>query len=302
MQNQPPPDDKPWTILSVIKWTAAHFKAHRIDSPRLTAEILLAHTLGIARIDLYLRFDQPLAEDELARYKALIRRRMNREPVAYITGEKEFFGLDLNVSDRVLVPRPETEFLVETALQHLPDIHSGIKRILDVGTGSGAIIIALAVNRPGHSYFALDRSMEALSVAAKNALRHPAADRIGFFAGDLLEAAGSDRFDMIVSNPPYIPVAVIEGLEPEVSRFEPRQALNGGADGLFHIRRIIDAAPHCLRKGGRLLMEIGYDQRDAVTKIAEKAESFTEAAFVQDYSGHDRVLVLKKIEGVQAEG
>lgn len=295
MRNQSPPGDAPWTILRVIEWTSAYFNTHRIDSPRLTAEILLAHTLGISRIDLYLRFDQPLSDAELARYKGLVRRRVNREPVAYITGQKEFFGLDFALSEQVLVPRPETEHLVEAALGRLN--HGTTKRVLDVGTGSGAIVVSLAAHRPGHRYFASDISMPALLLAASNARRHRVGHRIGFFAGDLLESVGPARVDMIVSNPPYIPMKEIGGLDPEVSRYEPRRALNGGPDGLVQIRRIIKAAPKCLRNGGFLLMEIGHDQREAVSRISGAARAFTETVFVKDYAGYDRVLILKKAEG-----
>ena len=207
MRNPEPPPDLPWTILKTLQWTTAFFKSHHIDSPRLTAEVLLAHTLNIRRIDLYLRFDQPLTPPELAIYKAFIKRRAGREPLAYITGSREFYGLDFAVTPDVLIPRPETEFLVEEALRILPqDGLADSRRVLDLGTGSGAIIISLATRRPGHFFAASDKSVKAVSVAACNARTHRVEDQIRFFAGDLFAALTPEGpgFDLVVSNPPYV--------------------------------------------------------------------------------------------------
>ena len=178
------PIDPQWTILKILQWTTAYFKSQLVDSPRLTAEILLAHVLEIDRIDLYLRFDQPLNRHELAVFKGLMKRRLYREPVAYIIGTREFYGIDFTVTPDVLIPRPETEFLVEEALKLIPlDTSSGRYRLIDVGTGSGAVAIALAANRPGHFYIASDISKKAIIVASQNANQNSVSKDIFFWAG-----------------------------------------------------------------------------------------------------------------------
>jgi len=297
MQSPASPPDPQWTILKTLQWTTSFFKSHHIDTPRLTAEILLAHVLDIRRIDLYLRFDQPLTSDELGAYKILIKRRARREPVAYITGVREFWGMDFLVTADVLIPRPETEFLVEEALKCLPaDSAAGGLRVLDVGTGSGTVIVALAFHRPRHRYFASDISPKAIGVAVKNAARHQTGDRIRFFVGNLLEAFSSHEsgFDLMVSNPPYVAADAIEGLAPEVSRFEPLAALDGGVAGLDIVRTLICQAPAYLKKGGALMLEIGYDQKDGVEQIVADSDDYVDLRFVRDYGGHYRVAVLKR--------
>jgi len=290
------PIDPQWTILKILQWTTSFFNSHTIDSPRLTAEILLAHVLGVARIDLYLRFDQPLTRQELAGFREVIKRRVNREPVAYITGNREFWGIDFNVSRDVLIPRPETEFLVEESLKLIPsDTSSGCFTIIDVGTGSGAVAVALAVNRPGHVYFASDISRTSISIAAANACRHHVEKDIHFFVAELFSPLNiRDRnFDLIVSNPPYIPSNQIAGLAPEVGRYEPLQALDGGLDGLDIIKKIVKNAPHYLKKNGSLMIEIGFDQKNRMTQIVESDNRYTDLQFIRDYSGHDRVAVMR---------
>jgi len=284
-----------WTILKILQWTTSYFKSHPIDSPRLTAEILLAHVLGIHRIDLYLRFDQPLTRRELALFKGSIKRRVRREPVAYITGSREFWGIEFNVSPEVLIPRPETEFLVEESLKLIPpDVSSGRFRVMDVGTGSGAVIVALAANRPGHGYFASDISKKALIVASQNAALNGVNEEICFFAGELFSSVNPDsqNFDLIVSNPPYIPGYQIAGLAPEVGKYEPLLALDGGADGLDIVEKIIETAPLYLKKNGTLMIEIGYDQKERVAQIVSDAACYAELKFIRDYSGHDRVAQM----------
>ena len=291
------PPDPQWTILKILQWTTSYFKSHHIDSPRLTAEILLAHILGIKRIDLYLRFDQPLSQEELGGFKALIKRRLNREPVAFIIGSKEFWGIDFDVTQDVLVPRPETEFLVEAALKQIPDaLMSSSQRIVDIGTGSGAIIVSLAVNRPGHYFFASDISEKAIKIAVKNAEKNGVKDNISFFVAELFSSLqeNSEKFDLILSNPPYIAGSQIAELEPEVSKFEPLTALDGGVDGLDIIRNILQTAPVYLRQKGILMLEIGYDQRAAVEQMGIKSGHYSNVEFIQDYAGHDRVVVMRK--------
>lgn len=287
-----------WTILDLLKWTTDYFQSHDIEGPRASAELLLAHTLGIDRVGLYVRFDQPLDKPELARFRELIKRRARREPVAYIVGEKGFWNADLAVNPHVLIPRPETEHLVASAIERIP--RSPEKggtpwRILDAGTGSGAIVIALASERPGHRYVGSDICPDALRQAAKNAAACGCAGQIGFFCGHWLTALRQDgALDMIVSNPPYIPAGELPRLQPEVRDFEPRRALDGGVDGLDAVREIIDSAWRCLRPGGWLLMEIGFDQRRAVADRVAAHGGYRSVESVRDHAGHDRVMVIRK--------
>jgi release factor glutamine methyltransferase len=284
---------RPWTILSVLTWTADYFKSHRVESPRTSAEILLSETLRCDRIDLYVRFDQPLQKAELARFKGLIKRRIQGEPVAYITGKRGFWTLDLAVSPSVLIPRPETECLVEAALALLPDNVSGdARRVLDLGAGSGAIVLALAAERPQHRFFASDRSPDAMHQAKKNA----GAARVDFFCSDWLDALhpSAPPFHLIVSNPPYIPSADIAGLQVEVRKHEPRLALDGGRDGLSAIRRIIHGATDRLVPGGHLLLEIGSDQGPAAERIIRETGGYAPPSVKKDCAERDRVLLAQK--------
>ncbi len=282
-----------WTILSLLTWTADYFKTRGVESPRAGAEILLAETLRCDRIDLYLRFDQPLHEDELARFKGLIKRRVQGEPVAYIVGKRGFWTLDLAVSESVLIPRPETECLVETALTLLPaDATETTGRVLDLGTGSGAIVLSLAAERPGHRFFASDRSPDALRQAKRNAGK----TGVAFFCSDWFDAVlpSATPFDLIVSNPPYIPTGEIDGLQVEVRNHEPRLALDGGRDGLSAIRRIIGGAPDRLSSGGHLLLEIGCDQGPAVERLIQQSGGYAAWSIRKDKAGRDRVLLARK--------
>jgi release factor glutamine methyltransferase len=290
-------DDSQWTIIKLIRWATTYLKSHNIDSPRATGEILLARALKLKRIDLYLNYDQPLNDDELQRFKALIKRRIKREPVAYILGVKEFWSLELKVNQNVLIPRPETECLVEKALDLLSQsAFSPPQRILDLGTGSGAIVMALASQQPQHVYFASDRFWPAVEVARGNADRHECSARIHFFVGDWVSSLNEIKtgFDMIVSNPPYVPSDVIGGLQPEIRRFEPRAALDGAEDGLACFRKIIGTAHNHLKTAGVLIMEIGHDQRADVRRIAAAGGRFEAFNCAKDYSGHDRVVWMRK--------
>lgn len=289
--------DNQWTIIKLLRWAAPYLKRHDIDSPRATGEILLAHALQCERIDLYLNYDRPLNGDELQAFKSLIQRRVRREPVAYILGIKEFWSLDFEVTKDVLIPRPETECLVEAALEILSGPASSQSwRILDLGTGSGAIIIALASQQPRHRYFASDRSAQAVGVARRNARRHKLGDMIQFFTADWLTALNpkTSAFDMIVSNPPYIPSPVIRGLQPEIQDFEPLAALDGNDDGLGCYSKILGCAHRFLEPGGVLLLEIGHDQQDAVRRIARDCGHYDNFGSGKDYAGHDRIVWMHR--------
>ena len=290
-------DKAPWTIIKLIRWATSYLKTHDIDSPRATGEILLAHALNVKRIDLYLNYDQPLVADELNTFKMLIKRRIRREPVAYILGTKEFWSMDLKITQDVLIPRPETECLVEVALKYLSQIPSvQTQRILELGTGSGAIILALVSQQPRHLYFASDYFKKAAALASRNAARNDFAGRINFFVGDWLTPLNPEKsgFDMIVSNPPYIPSRVIDTLQPEIRCFEPHAALNGDHDGLSCYRKIIGNAHIYLKPHGLLLLEIGHEQKDDILRIATACDVYEDFNHAEDYIGYDRVVWMRK--------
>ena len=301
MQNQPRSTDPEWTVLKLLRWTTSYFESRDIDGSRIDAEILLAHALQIKRIDLYLQYDRPLSSDELSRFKDLIKRRINREPVAYILGSKEFWSMDFMVSKDVLVPRPETEFLVETAINLLPQDSAANpilipKRILELGTGSGAVVLAMASMRPCHFFVASDRMTAAIKLARQNAKHHGFENRVSFICADWFGPFKDKRpvFDMIVSNPPYIPSRVIGKLQPEIVRYEPISAIDGSEDGLSCLRHIINNAHFYLQSRGYLLLEIGHDQRNDVQKIVDQCAKYENVIYTKDYNGYDRVIQMRK--------
>lgn len=295
MPNDDPADKMQWTVLKTLQWTSDYFKRNDLESPRIDAEMLLARTLDCRRIDLYLRYDQPLNPHELARFKELIKRRLNHEPVAYIVGTKEFWSLPFAVSQSVLIPRPDTECLVEIALKHLPEPTAPQPRVLELGIGSGAVIISLAHERPDCRFWASDRSCPALELACDNARKNDVGHLIRFWAGDwLAPVAPNAYFDMILSNPPYIPSRAIEQLAPEIRCFEPVAALDGGPDGLREIGLIIAEAHYRLKPGGFLLLEIGFDQRPGIEALVKDRTDYCAPQFHKDYGGHDRVVLLRK--------
>ncbi|HEU0037331.1 MAG TPA: peptide chain release factor N(5)-glutamine methyltransferase [Kofleriaceae bacterium] len=275
-----------WTTLAVLDWTTQRFTEAGIASPRLEAQLLLAHVLQCSRVQLYTAFDKPLGDDELAGYRALIKRRLAGEPVAYLLGEQELWGLPFYVDASVLVPRPDTETLIEAA-RALVDKTAAL-RVLDLCTGSGAIAICLAKELPNARVVATEVSPDAAAIAKRNAERNAVADRVEIRTGDLFApVAGESRFDLIVSNPPYIASAVIDTLSAEVRR-EPRIALDGGPDGLAFYDRICRAAPEHLVAGGALVVEHGFDQAEAVRQRFEQA-GFTQIALVHDLGKNPRI-------------
>jgi release factor glutamine methyltransferase len=297
MHNPAQPDRPEWTIIKLIQWAANYFDSRKIDSPRATAEILLAHALNARRIDLYLRYDQPLNSGERDRFKSLIKRRVNREPVAYIVGCKEFWSMDLEVTPNVLIPRPETECLVEKALERLTrESNSQPKFILELGTGSGAVILALASENSRHFYWGTDISINAIQVARRNAIRHGLNDRVHFIVADWLTAfnAQSGLFDLIVSNPPYVRFGDLVKLQPEIQTYEPLAALNGDADGLQALRQIIQSAYLYLKPAGVLLLEMGADQKAQLKQIISECGKYEGMEFYKDYSGYDRIAAMTK--------
>lgn len=290
------------TLVQILAAGERALAACGIDTPRLDAEVLLADALGLGRTALYARLaDTPSAAQQAAFRQRLIRRARN-EPVAYITGKQEFWSLEFAVERDVLIPRPETELVVETGLGLFGSHTTDALRIADVGTGSGCLAIALAKELPRARFWAVDRSLAALAIARRNACRHGVAARIGLWCGDLLDAAaGRSAFDLIVTNPPYVATPSLDraaDLAPEVRDWEPRGALDGGPDGLDCYRRLLGRGSRngidLLRPGGWLVAEIGWDQCDAIRALAKSRPELSFVRCVQDYAGHDRVVVFRK--------
>ena len=265
-----------------------------MNSPRLDSEIILAHTLNLSRTDLWTQDKRVLSESEKIIAKKNVERRLNREPVSLIVGHQEFWSLDFVVDGNVLTPRPETELVIETALNC---ISSHTARILDLGTGSGALAVTMAKEVPECKVSAIDIDPNALSIAKENAVRHGVADRIEFVCADLIKSAWSGCFSIILSNPPYIKSADIKKIMPEVQNYEPEKALDGGITGLAFYRAIIPMAIDRLEENGFLILEIGHDQVDEVTALLNNFSCYQNIKVIQDYSGYDRVVKAQKTNG-----
>jgi release factor glutamine methyltransferase len=279
--------EEQWTVLKVIQWTTEHFQKKGLDNPRLEAEVLLAHLLGIDRMGLYLNYDRPLKEEERTAYREMIQRRMAGEPIAYIVGYKEFWSMRFQVSPECLIPRPETEHLVEEAVR----IGKGLEppvRALEIGYGSGAVAIALAKELEEAQIVATDISPGASSLAQVNADAHGVEGRIKFVLG-VLYPPGEGPFNLICSNPPYIPTAEVLALAPEVRDYEPLTALDGGEDGLRFFREIAQGASGFLISGGWLLLEMGQGQAAQVAAILQE-QGFMHMDLIPDYAGIKRVI------------
>lgn len=288
--------EKRYTVLELIRLAAGYLAEKGVATARLDAEVLLGHVLGLDRVALYVQFDRPLTADEVTAYRRAVARRGRREPVAQIIGSKEFFSLDFLVTRDVLTPRPETELLVEVGLRFLQEraAAGAPQRILDVGTGSGVLAVTLAKHLPAAQVWATDVSSAALEVAAANARRHGVAERIRFAQGEwTAPAAVAAPFDLIVSNPPYIPGRDIEGLAPEVREYEPRLALDGGADGLDAYRALLPEALQVAAPGGLVAVEVGDGQADAVERIGVAA-GLRAAKRWTDLAGRERVVTFTR--------
>lgn len=284
MQEQPKAPSR-WTTKDVLEWTAAYFKTKAITTARLDAEVLLAHCLETDRLHLYLNLDRPLGAAERARYRELVRRRALREPVSLIIGRKEFWSIPFRVVSGVLIPRPDTEILVEAVLDEIHDKTS--PSILEIGTGSGAVAVTISHERPEALVLATDIDARALKAAAYNTRKVEAT--VILFGADLLDPIRPGvRFDVICSNPPYIPDHIIPTLEPEIN-FEPLRALQGGADGLDVFRKLVPQAREFLKETGALLLEMDSDQETAVHEIFT-ASGFVHVETIPDLSGKPRVM------------
>lgn len=323
-------NDKIWTIGRILKWTEQYFKDKGIESPRLDAEVLLAHVLEKQRIYLYVHFDEPLQPAELAAYREMIKQRVLRVPVAQILGEKEFMGLTFKVTADTLVPRPDTEILVQAAVERLKamkgeakapedealadgeeassaadrdeaaaDVSQEPLRIADIGTGSGAICLSVLRYLAGTVADTVDISPAARAVAEENAASLGLQDRVTFHTGDLLQPLVGMTFAAILSNPPYIPEADIATLAPEVRLKEPHTALSGGQDGLDFYRRLAKEAPAMLVPGGFMAFEVGIHQAEPVAALAKANPLIASTEILPDYAGIDRVVVAWRTKECQ---
>jgi release factor glutamine methyltransferase len=286
-------DTKRWTVVEMIRWTAEYLGGKNVHNARLNAELLLAGVLGLKRLDLYLQFDRPLSPEELAEFKERLRRRARREPLQYIDGTAAFRDLVLRVDPRVLIPRPETEVLVQEVL----DWTRGRDNLfaVDVGTGSGAIALALATEGPFARVVAIDAQADALAAARENhAFAAPDAP-VEFRHGDLLAPVRGESFDVVVSNPPYVGEEERASLDPEVRDWEPGTALFAGTGGLDVIRRLVPQAAEALNPGGLLAMEIGAAQGAAVRRIIEGTNAFGAPRVRPDLAGRDRIVLAERL-------
>jgi release factor glutamine methyltransferase len=288
-----------WTVRRILEWTTAFFARKDVDAPRLSAELLLSHVLAVPRLKLFMDYDRPLDEGELSTYRGLVKRAAEHEPIAYLTGRAWFFSLEFEVTRDVLIPRPETETLVENVLQ-TARIQAGLEapRVLDLCTGSGCIACAVAHNLKNATVVATDISPAAVEVARRNVERLKLADRVTVEQGDLFQPVSRlvdvRPFDLIVANPPYIPTAQVPKLDRNVREYEPLTALDGGPDGFTLFRRILDGAGDRLVPGGRVYLEIAFDQGELAREVAGRNGEFEDVRILKDEGGRDRVLTARR--------
>ena len=285
---------KMWRVVDLLSWTSRYFEQHGIPNPRLDAEVLLAHLLEKSRLELYLHFEMPVFQEHLTPFRELIKKRIERTPVSYLTNRKEFMSLNFYVDERVLIPRPETEQLVETILT---TTSGNPQRLLELGTGSGVIATSLAVHQPEWDITATDISEPALVVAQQNAETHACTAKIKFLSGDLFAPIkamvpdGGKRFDWIVCNPPYVKKTEWDTLNPDVRDNEPEIALFAGDDGLAVIRRLIAEAPEYLAPNGKLILEIGDTQADTVRTLIDAEPAYCTYELLKDYAEKERIVL-----------
>jgi release factor glutamine methyltransferase len=288
-------EQQEWTIGRLLDWTAQYLAKKESEYPRLDAEVLLAHALGCKRIELYTRFEERAPEEARQRFRELVRRRVEGCPVAYLVGRKEFFSLPFEVTPAVLIPRPETEYVVLECLRLAKEMAA--PRVLDIGTGSGNIAVAVAHQHKGAKVTAIDVSSDALAVAERNAARHGVAGRIRFLCGDLFGPVPADEpFDFVLSNPPYIAQPDMEQLPAGVRHYEPHVALDGGPGGFAVFERLIAAAKNYLVPGGYLIIEIGSPQHEPARQRFAAHPEYELAETIYDGSRHPRVLRARKVE------
>ena len=286
-------------MKAFLEWSIDRLTQAGVDSPRMEAEVLLAGALGFGREEIYRRPERILNEDEKSVSRDFVGRRVRREPVAHILGHREFWSLDFKITPDVLIPRPETETLIETLLKLQAKLNAEastgqVRRLLDIGTGSGIIAVVAAREITDCRVTATDLSPDALVVARENADTHDVSDQINFIQGDLFAEVPETLYDFIVSNPPYIETKRLPDLMPDVRNFEPTAALDGGVDGLDFYRRIISKASDYLKEGGGLVFEIGETQTEAVSRLFCAEDKYETVNVTKDYSGYDRVVFARK--------
>jgi len=295
-----PETDGTWTVRRLLEWTTPFFTRKGVDSPRLSAELLLAHVLAVPRIRLYTDYERPLDAKQLSAYRELVRRAAEEEPVAYLTGRAHFFNLEFNVTRDVLIPRPDTETLVENVIQlirHEAELANG--RILDLCTGSGCIAAAIAHNIKNAVVVATDVSPAAVAIARENLERLGLGSRVVVEEGDLFaplqRLVDRQPFHLLVANPPYIPSGQIAKLDRSVREYEPLSALDGGIDGMAIHRRILAESPPHLFPGAHIFLEIAFDQADLARQIAMEHTAFTDVRIFKDQAGNNRVLAARRV-------
>jgi release factor glutamine methyltransferase len=299
----PPVQEKTWTVLDIIKWGTDYLADKGFDEARLNIELLLSATLSLKRFDLYVKYDQPLKKEELERFKVLLKRRLAHEPIQYILGRTNFYSIELKVDQRALIPRPETETLVETIIEHCKT-HLSQKEdvyILDIGTGSGCIDVAIAKFVKNSSITSIDKSKDAIELALENATLTGTEKQIEFMEMDFLRLEKNSfgkKFDIVVSNPPYVSQSAAEVLDADVKEFEPAIALSDGADGLTFFRKISQMAHLLLNTGGWVFVESSFDQAKNVENIFHEAGG-CELQIKKDLSGIDRVISARWNIGVK---
>jgi release factor glutamine methyltransferase len=288
-----------WTIQKLLNWVTEFLTGKGIDSPRLSAELLLSHVVGLKRIELYTQFDKPVAKQQLDMLHDLVKRAGQNEPIAYLVGRTEFYSLELNITTDCMIPRPETELLVARAIEFLRTRRTGTQFVCDLCTGSGCIAVAIAGNYPNARIIATDICDAALAIAAGNVEKYQLGDRITLLCGDLFDPiiSGLDvnEFDLIVCNPPYVSDAEYEKLDRNVKDYEPKIALFAGVDGLDIYRRIIEKAEQFLKPGAALMLEIGYAQGRAVKELLEQTGVFAEIKIEKDFHNNDRIVSARKV-------
>ncbi len=291
MQKNPPRN-----ALKLLDWTSHYLGSFDIEGPRLEAEVILCHTLNVEIVKLYLDREYVLSNFELRNYMELLDRRTNYEPVSYIIGYKEFWSLEFEVNRSVLIPRPETESLVQSVLPFLKQDCDVPMKVLEMGTGSGAIIVALAGEAPLHRFYASDISPGAVCVAERNVVKNGFGNKVSFFLSCWTDTLNPKLscFDLIISNPPYIKTGELRRLQPEVAGYEPRIALDGGLEGIDCIKDIIENSLSYLRRGGLLALEIGWDQGQKVRQIVSSCGGYSKIEIFKDYSGLDRIVHMIK--------
>ena len=281
---------KTWRVIDLINWAESYFKEKGFENPRSEIEWLLRAVLKCNRMDVYLRFEEPLSQSQLATLRSWVKRRLEREPLQYITGFCDFYGREFSVNEHVLIPRPETERLIDTALEKVKGLDS--PSILDIGAGSGCIATTLGLEIPGSTILGIDVSEDAIGIANKNKEKLEA-ENVSFQKMNILKQRPEGEFDVLVSNPPYIPKGEMDRLMKDVKDFEPTVALTDQKDGLIFYKRFAEVGKEVVKSGGWIILEVGLEDHPSAVKNIFSESGFPDTELIKDYNGDDRVLVIK---------